>query len=196
MPNMLRLNAGPRIIQHKIKRRRKISKFKNQSEFFCRCSQRAENRSVGTAKIKVVVFAGVRTNLLEMIKLAKGLASTLRMLDVSWTRIFSCSSDVSDLLRCLPSLMHFEYFGSHRPLDGDSGIIFNWKEIEERMLCRLHNDKNRSGIDHHHFLPPVTCSEKISTAPYQCKKKMLHRQRLRVYENGRLVEELFAGIKR
>ena len=87
MPNMLRLNAGPKIIQQKIKRGRKISKYKNQSEFFCRHSRHAENRSVNSANMKVMVFAGVRTNLLEMIKIAKGLTSTLRMLDISWTRM-------------------------------------------------------------------------------------------------------------
>eukprot|EP00944_MAST-04C_sp_MAST-4C-sp1_P013130 g13130.t1 len=198
MPNMIRLNAGPKIMQQKIKRGRKISKYKNQSEFFCRYSRRAENRSVNSASIKVVVFAGVRTNLLEMIKLAKGLALTLRMLDISWTRIFSCASDVSDLLRCLPALMHFEYYGSHRPLDEDSSIIFNWKEIEKRVLCCQDYEKNRTEVESHHFLPPVPRRKEISNSPRQRKKKMLcrsvHRQQLRVYENGILVEQLFASM--
>ena len=195
---MIRLNAGPKIMQQKIKRGRKISKYKNQSEFFCRYSRRAENRSVNSASIKVMVFAGVRTNLLEMIKLAKGLALTLRMLDISWTRIFSCASDVSDLLRCLPALMHFEYYGSHRPLDEDSSIIFNWKEIEKRVLCCQDYEKNRTEVESHHFLPPVPRRKEISNSPHQRKKKMLcrsvHRQQLRVYENGILVEQLFANI--
>ena len=93
--------------------------------------------------------------------------------------------------------MHFEYYGSHRPLDEDSKVIFNWKEIEKRVVCCHDDEINRTELEYNRFLPPVPRRKEISQ-PSRQRKKMLytsvHRQQLRVYENGILVEELFANM--
>jgi hypothetical protein len=168
MPNMLRLDVGPKITQKNLIHGQRISKYKNRSSFFFRYTfNAAKMNNTNLSKLKVLMIAGVKTNLIEMIKILQVLKSIV-MLDISWTRMFHDVRSIIDLLLCAPSLKFLECYGAMKHENNvSSHVNIDWINVEKELMKRLAGSNVGDSEDQmHRFLPPVMTRNKGNSYKY------------------------------
>eukprot|EP00942_MAST-04A_sp_MAST-4A-sp1_P010725 g10725.t1 len=209
LPNIIRLDVGPHIEKKTIVFGQKISKYKNLSRFFLRYTLLASKRqNMKSDGLKVLKIAGVKTNILEIIKVLKMFKRSLRMLDISWTRIFHDINQVVDLLICVPLLKYLECYGAMKHDQNGSVMAatkIQWIDVEQLMTKRLKHSILHTEINvnttSHGFLPPVNNTNKINCNINSMKHDIctklntnntkVKRSILKIYERQKNVYKMF-----